>query len=584
MRAVGDADEVTLGGGDASRWPGLEAFLAARGGRRVTIEAPLSSLRKGQVASRLARLGVSGAVALIDVTRLHAERVDDGGVVARVAEVERHGLAVSARLCARPVAFGRLAGMAAALGPRRSRIEIVRQDVGGKPGPISPAALLPVLGVPGATFAGDRCRDAGYLPPCALPELHAAHPEIWSEVLLPRPGRNASLRACATCALADRCHFSDAGALSPDQRRGDGPGTAPARMPRDVRCMEPWLRMELSDPDALVHQCCSDWTVGSRGDRRVSTLREIWNGPGYRAARRLMLRGPVSDLCRPICPRLHDRTSDASHFSVIPGSPAFVRNQDLLLEDLALGREELRSMPLNLGLCPTTYCNFDCIMCGCGRTPRRDLPDDVWEELPAFLPTLSTLVLLGGEPLADPRAMTFLRTFDSARWPDTGISLTTNGSLLDQATLRRLEGCPFASIIVSVNAGTADVYEAVQRGAPFHALLENLDALVEFRARRTRGFDLRTGFVVQPASAHTLVEFGELTRARGLGIRLLPLQANPSHSLDFYGDPDRVARVIEALDGFAAWAAARQPDWLIEIGATRAAIVAEAAQRAAGAA
>jgi pyruvate-formate lyase-activating enzyme len=350
--------------------------------------------------------------------------------------------------------------------------------------------------------------------------------------------------------------------------------------------MEPWLKMELTDPDALVHQCCSDWTVGPRGDRRVSTLRDIWNGPGYRSARRAMLQGPISDLCRPICPRLHDRANEAARFSIIPGSVEFVRNQQRMLEDIAAGREELRSMPLNIGLCPSTYCNFDCIMCGYGRSPRRDIPDEVWDELPFFLPMLSTLVLLGGEPLANPRTMTFLRSFDSARWPDTGISITTNGSLLTRGTLKQLASCPFVSIIVSVNAGTAEAYEAIQRGTSFETLLENLDALVELRASRRRHLDLRTGFVVQPASAHTLIPFGELTAARGLGIRLLPLHANPFHALDYYGDPDAVARVLESLDGFGTWAAARQPGWLTEIGAVRAAISAEAtraaAERAAG--
>jgi sulfatase maturation enzyme AslB (radical SAM superfamily) len=291
-----------------------------------------------------------------------------------------------------------------------------------------------------------------------------------------------------------------------------------------------------------------------------------------------MLRGPVSDLCRPICPRLHDRANEASRFRVVPGSQAFVHNQETMLDDIALGREEVRSMPLNLGLCPSTYCNFDCIMCGHGRTPRRDIPDDVWDELPAFLPTLSTLVLLGGEPLANPRTMTFLRSFDSQRWPDTGISLTTNGSLLDRRTLRQLSRCPFASIIVSVNAGTPQTYEAVQRGVPFQTLLDNLDALVEFRAAGRRKFDIRTGFVVQPANARTLIPYGELTSARGLGIRLLPLHANSSHSLDYYDDPDEVARVLESVDAFAVWSAARQPDWLTEIGAIRSAIVAEAAR------
>jgi hypothetical protein len=74
------------------------------------------------------------------------------------------------------------------------------------------------------------------------------------------------------------------------------------------------------------------------------------------------------------------------------------------------------------------------------------------------------------------------------------------------------------------------------------------------------------------------VEFGELTAARNLGIRLLPLHSNPSHSLDYYDDPDQVARVLESLDRFAAWATARRTGWLTEIAAVRSAIVAEAAR------
>ncbi len=576
LRGAADADMVTLGGGDALRWPGLLGFLARRARRKVALEAPLHAFARPGTAARLVQLGVTEAIVMIDATRLERERASDHQVVARVAEIEGQGLTVSPRLCARPVALGRLASMAAALAPRVVRVELVRQDVGGRPVQLAPDSVAAAMRAPGALFAGDRRRDAGYLPPCALPELHATRPEVWREVLTGRSGRNTTFGSCTSCPQAERCHFSDAGGFG-GSPHGSPAGTSRRARP-DVPCLEPWLKMELTDPDALVHQCCSDWTVGPRGDRRVSTLQEIWNGPGYRAARRTMLHGPIAEICKPICPRLHDRANDASRFSVIPGSATFVKNQERMLEDLVDGRDELRSLPLNLGLCPSTYCNFDCIMCGYGRSPRRDIPDEVWDELPYFLPTLSTLVMLGGEPLANPRAMTFLRSFDPSRWPDTGISLTTNGSLLTRATLRHLSRVPFASVIVSVNAGTAQTYEAVQRGAPFQTLLDNLDALVEFRAGRARPFDLRTGFVVQPANAHTLIEFGELTAVRGLGIRLLPLHANPSHSLDYYDDPDEVARVLESLDGFAAWAAARRPGWLTEVHAVRSAIVGEAAR------
>lgn len=575
---VGEAPDVVLGGGDASRWEGLERFVASAPGRRVEVEAPLESLRRDGAPERLAGLGVRGVRPSIDVTRLQAERTSDDALLRILAGCERLGLVVSPRLAARPVAFARMAAVASLVAPRPTRLEWVRQDVGGRPVPLPAGTLADALRLPSTFLAGDRRRDAGYLPPCALPELHAERPDAWREVLADRPDRNAVVSSCASCPHASRCHFSDAGALgqvAAPERRG---AAAARKTVRDIRCMEPWLKMELTDPRGLVHQCCADWTVGPRGDRRASTLRDIWNGPGYRAARRAMREGAHQELCRPLCPRLHDGAQGSSRFVVVPGSPAFVRNQEAMLEDLASGRDELRSLPLHLALCPSTTCNFDCIMCDHGRTPRRDLPDEVWEELPELLPTLSTLVLLGGEPLASPRTLSFLRAFDPERWPDTGISLTTNGSLLRRA-LPQLTRVPFVSILVSVNAGTAETYEAVQRGIPFDALLDNLDALVEFRRASGRPRDLRTGFVVQPANAHTLVAFGELTAARGLGIRLLPLHENGGHALGYYGDPDQVARVLESVDGFARWASARRPEWATEIQAVRSAIVAEAESR-----
>jgi hypothetical protein len=104
-------------------------------------------------------------------------------------------------------------------------------------------------------------------------------------------------------------------------------------------------------------------------------------------------------------------------------------------------------------------------------------------------------------------------------------------------------------------------------------VLAHEDALSGFRAQRKRPFDLRLGFVVQAANAHTLIDFGELAASRRVGIRLLPLSTEGNAHLDFYRDPDEVARVVEHLDCFASWARVVEPGFLEEIGTTRAAIL-----------
>jgi molybdenum cofactor biosynthesis enzyme MoaA len=351
------------------------------------------------------------------------------------------------------------------------------------------------------------------------------------------------------------------------------------RRPPEVICTTPWTTMEIVDPNGRVRQCCSTWTIGDRGTVLGASLREIWNGPGYRQARRLMGGAEIGALCLPICSRLHDRMYAERELAIQPGSARFVENQLLMAEDIAERRDVTRALPLRLAICPSTYCNYDCIMCECGRTPRRDLPDAIWDELPELMPTLQTLTLLGGEPLADPRVTRFLREFDVARWPDCAVDFVTNGSLLGESSLARLSRCTLGDVTVSLNAGTAEVYERVQRGIAFDEVLRNLDALIRFRDGHHRWFGITVSFVVQPAASATLLEFAAIAHARNLRIRLMALNPENHRELDFYLDEERVRRVVDDVDRLIAWAEAARPEWLAEIRAARAAVVLEAARR-----
>jgi MoaA/NifB/PqqE/SkfB family radical SAM enzyme len=346
-----------------------------------------------------------------------------------------------------------------------------------------------------------------------------------------------------------------------------------------VICTAPWTTLEVVDPDGRARQCCGDWTEGDRGDLTTTTLADLWNGPGYREARRIMGGKELGGLCRPVCPRLYDHKFAEGAFEFLPGSRRFEENQRLLREDIAERREVTRGQPLYVAVCPSTYCNYDCIMCMHGRSPRRELPESIWDELLAMLPTLRVLTLLGGEPLANPRAMQFLRAWDRQKTPDAAVSLVTNGSLLTPGVLAHLGRCRFGSVTVSLNAGNEEVYRQVQRGIALGEVLRNLDALLEHRRRLGEDFPVVLSFVVQPANHGTLLEFGELARSRGLPIRLLPLSPRGPDGLDFYDDGGQVAAVLASLDAFGAWAERAAPGFRGEILATRAAIAGEARGR-----
>jgi MoaA/NifB/PqqE/SkfB family radical SAM enzyme len=292
-----------------------------------------------------------------------------------------------------------------------------------------------------------------------------------------------------------------------------------------------------------------------------------------------MSRKTLEGLCLPICSRLYDDKFSEKQLRIQSGSEPFVKNQLLLAEEIAERREVLSAKPLKIAICPSTYCNYNCIMCDHGRSPRRELPESIWEELAGYLPTLSSLTLLGGEPLANPLAMRFLRAFDVAKTPDASVDLVTNGSLLTEQTMKHLRRATLGDVTISLNAGTPEVYERVQRGIALADVLANIDRLIEFRRGHHRYFGITVSFVLQPAAAHTLVDFGEIARARGLRIRLMALNPENHEGLDFYEDDALVASVLEHTDRFLAYCERVRPEWVSEVRAGRAAVLEEAGSR-----
>jgi MoaA/NifB/PqqE/SkfB family radical SAM enzyme len=600
-RALEGVSDLFLGGGDATRWPHLATLLAENAARaapqRIWIEGPAASFTPAVLAS-LASGRAHGIRVHIEgvgpkMTRLM--RVGDGEQV--IAAAEALGLAAEARVAVRPKTFPMVVPLARRLRPRRVWLEIIRQDWSG------PAVTMPVeavdqtmLASPNVEFGAHRMSQTGYLPPCVLAKTWSTRTGAWRATLGERPTPNRALPICEQCALDRRCQWSDVEALT-DEARAEARPIANLRERRratelpvpeaivkrrpevDVICVTPWTTIEIVDPNGKVRQCCSTWTAGDRGVVLGSTMLEVWNGPGYQHARRVMATGTVGELCLPICSRLHDRKFEEKRLRIQSGSDVFVKNQLLLADEIAQRKEVLTALPLRLAICPSTYCNYNCIMCDHGRSPRRDLPESIWDELPRFLPTLQSLTLLGGEPLANPHTWRFLRSFDVEKYPDAALDLVTNGSLLTEHALKQIQRCALGDVTISFNAGTAEAYERVQRGVALEQVLANLDALIRFRESRPWWFGVTLSFVIQPAAAHTLIAFGEIAHARDLRIRLMALNPEHHEGLDFYEDPDEVARVLEHVDRFIAWAAEVRPEWLPEVRAARTAVVEEAASR-----
>ncbi|MEZ4296597.1 MAG: radical SAM protein [Polyangiaceae bacterium] len=600
------AKEILLGGGDATRWRAMPELLREHRKMAVEtrpllwVEGPARALTP-KVLSVLKGHGVHGVLVQIEAlgeAMIRAMGAGDG--LRTVANAEEAGLATQARICVRPSTLGIVGALGKALFPRTAWVEVSARDFSSGARTLSPEVVeRAMLASPNLHFSAHRQSERGYLPPCVLPDLWQSRATAWRTTFRESERENVALAACGECALARKCQWKDAGVLSEEAKAGaravrdpvlpwEQPRSTELSVPEiivkkrrgaEVLCVTPWTTMEIVDPDGRVRQCCSTWTVGDRGNVHGSTLDAVWNGAGYQAARRAMAERSVEELCQPICSRLYDEKFSEKALRIQSGSEAFVKNQLVLAEEIAERREVLSGKPLKLAVCPSTYCNYDCIMCDHGRSPRRELPESIWEELFEYLPTLSSLTLLGGEPLANPLAMKFLRAFDVAKFPDCQVDLVTNGSLLTEQALRHLRRATLGDVTVSLNAGTPEVYRRVQRGIELDQVLRNIDGLIEFRRGHHRYFGITVSFVLQPAASHTLVEFGEIARARGLRIRLMALNPENHEGLDFYLDEGLVQKVLSDTDRFLEYCERVRPEWVSEVRAGRAAVLEEAAHR-----
>ena len=602
--AHGDADSIILGGGDATAWAPLDDFLKANREREkpqeIWVEAPARAL-DSTTLDRLQQGGVKGVRVQIEgFGKEMCQALGVGDPEAVVSDLRARGMDFDVRLCVRPKTFGIIGPVANLVRPEAVWLEISRTNWSGPPLRMKPEAVDKVLNEHvNVAFSTYRDRDIGYLPPCTLPKVFEHNPAVWRAALGPRSEPNDVLPTCATCALNRQCHWKDPEALSPESiaalvpiRNAMPEHTAvylpvpPAivkkRTGKPVICTEPWTTMEIADPSGNIHQCGGNWTDLLCGNIHQGSLARTWNGTQYQKARRMMAERELKGLCSPICVHLHDQRLGEDRFKIRDGAKAFVDNQLLALEDIAERREVVRARPLHLTLSPSSYCNYNCLFCDHGRSARRDMPEAVWDELHELLPTLKTLTVLGGEPFANQKVQEFLVDFDIERAPDVRLDFFTNGSLLTEKYLTRIKRAPIGEITVSLNSGTADVYEKIERpkhGGGFEVVLENIDALVRLRARYPFWFGITLSLIVQRDNAHTLLAFGEIARSRNLHIRLVGLNVQGWESLNFYKNPDDVAMVMGHLDAFGAWAQKVRPDWMHQVQGARGAILGEAQRR-----
>ncbi len=195
----------------------------------------------------------------------------------------------------------------------------------------------------------------------------------------------------------------------------------------------------------------------------------------------------------------------------------------------------LYSWPRCLGLVLGNACNIDCIHCYQAKTGDNllrppKIAEELRRELMAFYPHLSTLRIQGGEVFA---IRGFRELIDDvaplARRPI--LSISTNGTLIDEEWAERLVRTPFSSVTVSIDGGTRATYNRLRKGADLDQVLGNIDRVQSWKARlgSERPY-LDSFFVVMRSNFREIPHYLELMQRHGMiGVALQTMQLSPEN-------------------------------------------------------
>lgn len=149
-------------------------------------------------------------------------------------------------------------------------------------------------------------------------------------------------------------------------------------------------------------------------------------------------------------------------------------NRAKLLWAYLTRQTELNALPVEYIVETTAKCNLYCPMCPreTHKQPKEDMTDQVFERLVRESGrTGEHMMLIGlGEPFLDPK---IFDRIEFCRTHRVATLLSTNGTLLDEETAKKLLDGPLAHITLSFDGSTKESFEYYRKGAKFERVRDN---------------------------------------------------------------------------------------------------------------
>ena len=195
--------------------------------------------------------------------------------------------------------------------------------------------------------------------------------------------------------------------------------------------------------------------------------------------------------------------------------PRFAVNSYLNQVESAMGRASLTSMPRYMTIVLGNGCNIDCPHCyqnknGDNLLRNKDIGATLRREFMQIYPYLETLRIQGGEVFALKGFRELVKDI-SACTDRPLISISTNGTLIDAQWCQQIVETPFQTITISVDAGTAETFERVRRGAKFDVVMNNIRRIQDYKLEKNSWYpNLDAFFVIMRSNFREIPQFLQL--------------------------------------------------------------------------
>lgn len=189
-------------------------------------------------------------------------------------------------------------------------------------------------------------------------------------------------------------------------------------------------------------------------------------------------------------------------------------NRAKLLWGYLRGRDRLGGLPVEFIVETTAKCNIYCPMCPreTFKQPKEDMTDEIFQRLVRESgKSAEHMMLIGlGEPFLDKK---IFDRIEYCEQHNVHTLLSTNGTLLDEATCARILDSTLAHITLSFDGAKKETFEYYRKGAKFERVRENFLRLARMKSERGRGPEIVVQMVRMEGNAGEVDEFSRFWKS-----------------------------------------------------------------------